>query len=483
MNNNEQLDNGIVKNIAAILTGIIVIFCIGIFVLSGNQNKDEKIEISGSTQVKNNSSIASMEETSSLNTEQKTTAKGEETTENKTTEKEITTVNQTTVTQVTSVQASSVQASSVQPTSVQPSSSQPTSAQPTSAPEALEDKVERILSGLTLEEKVYQMFILAPEQLTGVSSVTQAGSTTKNAIQKYPVGGLIYFSNNIQNETQLTTMLAKTQEYSMERCGLKMFLCIDEEGGKVARIANNPSFNVEKFTDMASINTEAKAYHVGETIGAYLSKYGFNVDFAPDADVITEPQNTVIGTRSFGTDPTVVSKMALSVAKGLNSKGIMSTYKHFPGHGATVGDTHEGFSYTNKTEAELMQSELIPFLDAAQSGYVDMVMIAHISVPYIVGDNTPSSLSYKVVTEILKKKLGYKGLIVTDALNMGAIIKNYSSADAAVLAVKAGNDLLLMPEDFRKASQAVIQAVRNGEISEERINESVRKIIRAKLKL
>lgn len=477
-NNIKHLNKGTLINIAAVLAGSIILLCIGIFILSAkddNGNNDQKTEFSGYSKAENDSSKDSetqntstspttttkvqsetdsqTKDTSSSNTEQTTTVKITETTENKTTQKDTTTENQTT-----------------KPIITYP-------------PETPDEKVERILAGLTLEEKVYQMFILAPEHLTGVNSVTQAGNITKNAIQQYPVGGLIYFSNNILNENQLTTMLANTQKYSMERCGLKMFLCIDEEGGRVARIGNNSSFNVEKFPDMASIDSEAKAYHVGETIGTYLSKYGFNVDFAPDADVITEPSNTVIGKRSFGTDPSVVSKMALAVAKGLNSKGVMSTYKHFPGHGATVGDTHEGFAYTEKTEAQLMQSELIPFLDAAKSGYVDMVMIAHISVPNIVGDNTPSSLSYKIVTGILKEKLGYKGLIVTDALNMGAIANNYTSANAAILAVKAGNDLLLMPKDFKEASQAIIQAVRNGEISEERINESVRKIIKAKLNL
>lgn len=352
----------------------------------------------------------------------------------------------------------------------------------TTPAETIDEKVNRIVSGMTLEEKVYQMFILTPESLTGEGKVTQAGQTTKECIDKYPVGGIIYFAGNIVNETQITAMLSDTQKYSLERTGLKMFTCIDEEGGRVARIGNNSSFLVEAFPDMAYISGEANAYHVGDTIGAYLSKYGFNVDFAPDADVITNSENQVIGTRSFGTNPNIVSSMALSVAKGLNSHGVLATYKHFPGHGATVGDTHEGFAYTDKTLEELMKCELIPFKSAADNG-IDMVMAAHISVPNVIGDNTPSSLSYRMITEVLKNELGYKGLIVTDALNMGAIANNYSSEDAAVMAVKAGNDLLLMPKDFKSAAAAVIKEVRNGNISEERINESVRKIVRAKLEL
>ena len=369
-----------------------------------------------------------------------------------------------------------------------PKPTEPTTTPPVVQPttpthvETIDEKVNRIVSGMTLEEKVYQMFIVAPESLTGQGKVTQAGQTTKDCINKYPVGGLIYFAANIVNESQVTSMLSNTQQYSLERTGLKMFTCIDEEGGRVARIGKNSAFPVETFPDMAYIEGEAQAYHVGDTIGGYLSKYGFNVDFAPCADVITNSENKVIGTRSFVTNPDIVSSMSLSVAKGLKSHGVLATYKHFPGHGSTVGDTHDGFAYTNKTLDELMQSELVPFKSAADNK-IDMVMVAHISVPNVIGDDTPSSLSYKMITGVLKEQLGYKGLIVTDALNMGAIANKYSSETAAVMAVKAGNDLLLMPKDFAAAARAVINEVKNGNISEERINESVRKIVRAKLQL
>lgn len=348
--------------------------------------------------------------------------------------------------------------------------------------ETIDEKINRIVSAMTLEEKVYQMIIVAPESLTGQGRVTQAGQTTKDCINMYPVGGIIYFGSNIVNEAQITEMVSNTQKYSLERTGLKMFTCIDEEGGRVARIGNNPAFPVETFPDMAYINGEAEAYHVGDAIGGYLSRYGFNVDFAPCADVITDSENKVIGTRSFGTDSGIVSSMSLSVARGLKSHGVLATYKHFPGHGATVGDTHEGFAYTDKTLEELMKSELVPFKSAADNG-IDMVMVAHISAPKVIGDNTPSSLSYRMITGVLKEQLGYKGLIVTDALNMGAIVNQYSSETAAVMAVKAGNDLLLMPKDFTAAARAIINEVRSGNISEERINESVRKIVRAKLNL
>lgn len=372
----------------------------------------------------------------------------------------------------------------IQPPTEQSTTPSAAQIQPTTTPhaETIDEKVNRLVSAMTLEEKVYQMIIVAPESLTGQGKVTQAGQTTRDCINKYPVGGIIYFGANIVNEAQITEMVSNTQKYSLERTGLKMFTCIDEEGGRVARIGNNPAFPVETFPDMAYINGEAEAYHVGDAIGGYLARYGFNVDFAPCADVITNSENKVIGTRSFGTEPGIVSSMSLSVARGLKSHGVLATYKHFPGHGATVGDTHEGFAYTDKTLEELMKSELVPFKSAADNG-IDMVMVAHISVPKVIGDNTPSSLSYRMITGVLKEQLGYKGLIVTDALNMGAIANSYSSETAAVMAVKAGNDLLLMPKDFTAAARAIVNEVRSGNISEERINESVRKIVRAKLNL
>jgi len=339
--------------------------------------------------------------------------------------------------------------------------------------------VDEILLDMTLEEKIYQMFIVTPEQLTGAGTVTSVGETTKNSLQKYPVGGIIYFAKNLTGTSQTKTMLANTQTYSYEVTGLPMFTCIDEEGGRVARIANNPTFGVTNVGPMSDIKDATSAYQAGATMGKYLSNLGFNWDFAPDADVITNSANTVIGNRSFGSDSVLVKELALSVSKGLNDYGVMSTFKHFPGHGATEGDTHEGYAYTNKTYDQLQQSELVPFA-AAQSGGVDAVMIAHISLPNVVGDHTPCTLSYKVVTEILRNDLGYRGLVVTDAMNMGAIANNYSSANATVMAVKAGCDVILMPKDFHAAANALKEAVLNGTISEERINASVRRILNAK---
>ena len=342
------------------------------------------------------------------------------------------------------------------------------------------DAVEALLSEMTLEEKVYQMFIVTPEQLTGVSKVTAAGNLTKQKLKQYPVGGLVYFSANLVSRNQTKTMLTKVQKYANEIEGVDLFLCVDEEGGRVARVANNKAFRVKNVGPMANVSSEKEAYDCGETIGAYLSELGFNVDFAPDADVLTKSGSAVIGNRSFGSDAGLVTKYAVAYSNGLHAHGIMSTFKHFPGHGATEADTHEGYAYTNETYEELMTTELQPF-SAAQVCGVDLVMVAHISAPNVVGDDTPCSLSEKMITGILRTDLGYDGLVITDAMNMGAIAKNYDSGIAAKMAVKAGADIILMPSDFQAAYSGLYTAVRSGEISEERIDESVRRILTAKI--
>lgn len=345
----------------------------------------------------------------------------------------------------------------------------------------IESQIEEILSSMSLEEKIYQMFIITPEQLTGASPVTAAGELTRDGLLEYPVGGLIYFEANIASPEQIKEMLDSTQGYANEIEGLPLFLCVDEEGGRVAKVGNNPVFSVKRVPAMQEITSERDAYEAGAAIGDYLSQLGFNVNFAPDADVLTNSRNTVIGDRSFGSDPDAVTRLATSFSAGLHSENILSTFKHFPGHGATEADTHEGFAYTDKTYEELLGAELKPFAAAAENN-VDFVMAAHISVPEVTGDNTPCSLSHKMITDILRGELGYQGLVITDALQMGAITQSYTPQEAAALSIQAGVDLLLMPQDLPAAFQGIIEAVEAGGITEERIDESVRRIIRTKCK-
>ena len=344
------------------------------------------------------------------------------------------------------------------------------------------DAVNEILDKMTLEEKVFQMFIVTPEMLTGAQNVTEAGAVTEESLVKCPVGGLIYMSPNLLDREQTIKMLKRTQEYSYETEELPLFLCIDEEGGKVQRIAGKDSFGIKSIKPMKNVESADEAYEIGAEIGAYLSELGFNVDFAPDADVLTNQDNSVIGSRSFGDDPSRVTEYASAYSRGLKSKGVLSTFKHFPGHGATTDDTHKGFAYTDKNLEELRKRELVPFASAQAEG-VDFVMVSHISVPGILGDNTPCTMSKQMITGVLREELGYEGMIITDAMNMAAITGNYDGVQAVVEAVKAGADLVLMPGDMRASADAIVKAVNSGDIDISAIDDSVKKIIRKKLEL
>ena len=345
------------------------------------------------------------------------------------------------------------------------------------------DEVQNIVDSMSLEEKVAQLFLVQPEAIVDIGTATAAGDATKQAINKTPVGGFVYFSDNLQSEQQVQDMLRNVQKYSEDRIGLPAFLSVDEEGGTVARVASTGRFDVTDVGDMAKIGASGdvqQAKQAGETIGSYLFELGFNLDFAPDADVLTNPENTVVKKRSFGSDPQVVSDMSLAVAQGLAQHQVYSVYKHFPGHGATVGDTHQGYAYTDKTLDELKQSELIPFENAIQNNAA-FIMAAHISAPRVTGDDTPASLSKTMITDILRGQMGYDGIVVTDAMNMGAVTEQYTSAQAAVKALQAGADVVLMPEDFQEAYQGVLDAVKDGTLTEQRINESVTRIVTVKV--
>ena len=352
--------------------------------------------------------------------------------------------------------------------------------------EILQEKVTEYLDKMTLEEKAAQLFIVLPEALMeGVSSVTAAGTATQEAIDRIPVGGFIYMENNLQSSEQVTSMLENVQKFSRERIGLPMFLCVDEVGGAVARIAGTGKFDVPVTLSMAEIGQRQsadEAYEIGETIGGYLFNLGFNVDFAPVADIWTNPKNQVVKKRAFGSDAKVVSYMANATAEGLMSQGILPCLKHFPGHGNTTADTHAGYAYTGKTKEELYECELIPFLEGIQND-VPFIMVGHISLPNVIGDDTPASLSSVIMQELLREEMGYEGIIITDAFNMGAIANQYSSGEAAVKALQAGADILLMPKDFPSAYEEVILAMKDGRLSAERIDASLKRILKKKIEM
>lgn len=378
------------------------------------------------------------------------------------------------------------QATETQETESIPQTEEPeaTEVQTQTVVDPLVEQAAQIVSGMTLEEKVAQMFFITPEALTGYGQVTVAGDATNEAYQKYPVGGLIYNSQNLVDIDQTKTMMAKMQQYADSRISLPVFLGVDEEGGSVTRIASNEAYgftNVDNMSDIGATGDTQNAYQAGVTIGTYLSDLGFNLDFAPVADVLTV-SDSVIGNRSFGTDSELVASMALSELQGLESMGIQGVVKHFPGHGGVSGDSHSGAVSTDKSLEELFASELVPFQRAIDGG-AQFLMVGHIAAPNVTGDDTPASLSKVMITDVLRTQMGYQGVVITDAMNMTAITANHAADEAAVLAVNAGADMILMPEDFGKAYNGVIDAVNNGTIEEYRINEAVVRIVKAKLAL
>lgn len=341
--------------------------------------------------------------------------------------------------------------------------------------------VDEILLQMTLEEKIYQLFIVTPEMLTGMNVVTAAGETTRNALAAQPVSGMIYFSANLNGWAQTTTMLSNSQQYARES-GIGLFLAVDEEGGTVARCANN--LGTTQLSSMATYgarNDWNEAYWIGQTLGNDIHQFGFNVDFAPVADVNINSANE-LGTRIFSSDANVVANMVSGVVSGIQSTGVAATLKHFPGLGAESGNAHyDNAVYIYRTLDQLRAEEFVPFRAGIEAG-CDFVMVSHQIVTGI-GDNLPASLSYTVCTDLLRNELGFTGIIITDSFQMNTISESYSAADSAVLAIEAGVDIILMPTNLTESVQGILEAVNSGRISEDRINQSVQRILTEKEKM
>lgn len=343
--------------------------------------------------------------------------------------------------------------------------------------------VQQKLESMTLEQKVAQLFVVTPEQLTGVSQAVVAGSATQRALDDIPVGGLCYFAQNITGSQQLRDLLANTCDIaSRSGAGIAPFLTVDEEGGMVARVANSGYFDVESFSNMAEVGTtgdETKAAYVGTTVGTYLHEIGFNVDFAPVADVLTNPRNEVIGLRAFSSDPGVVAQMVSAEVAAMLETGTMPCIKHFPGHGDTAGDSHTGAVVSKRTADEIRACEYKPFQAGIEAG-CPFVMVGHIETPGLAADGLPASLSKTMITDELRGRLGFEGVVISDSFVMGAITQRYASADVAVRFIQAGGDMILMPENLQEAYRGVLAAVDGGAIEESRIDESVERILEVK---
>ena len=318
----------------------------------------------------------------------------------------------------------------------------------------------------SIEDKVAQLFII----------------TTEDYEKGFSVGGVVFFSKDLINRNQTRGLLTKYQNEIRKSSGAVPFLAVDEEGGTVSRIASNRKFGIDdpgNMSDFAKNNDSSSALKLGYYIGGYLKNLGFNMNLAPVADVYSNDKNEVVRYRSFGNDPYDVGLMAECEMQGMLLSGIMPVVKHFPGHGSTTDDTHNGVARSSFTIDELLYGDLIPF-GMCVEGDAQVVMVGEMSFPYILGDDTPACMSDYMINTLLRDTLNFDGVIMTDALNMEAITSNYSSAAAAIDAIGAGCDILLMPYDYEEAYEGLLNAVKLGTITEDRIDDSVYRILYCK---
>jgi beta-N-acetylhexosaminidase len=338
------------------------------------------------------------------------------------------------------------------------------------------------LETMTLEEKVGQLFVVNLEQLDNSrGDYYEYHKITKNmkeTLEKYPVGGVILFSRNISRRKQTKKLISALQK----NVSIPLFVSVDEEGGDVARVASNPDMKTTSFPTMEEIGKTEDAdyvYQMASVIGQEIGDLGFNVDFAPVADVKTSELNQEIGTRSFGDDPEKVAKLVSAYVKGLKSRDICATLKHFPGQGSSSGDTHRGSVDIDSSIASLRKTDFVPFEAGIEAG-ADFIMVSHISVSKVTETSEPASMSKLIMTTILREELDYGGLIITDAFDMASITENYSPGEAAVGAFEAGADLILMPQNLPEAYEAVLEKVKSGDITEKRLNDTVQRILQLK---
>ncbi|SDN44522.1 beta-N-acetylhexosaminidase [Psychrobacillus sp. OK028] len=329
------------------------------------------------------------------------------------------------------------------------------------------------LSDLSLEEKVGQMIF------AGIKGTIMTNET-KKIISTDQVGGIILFKDNLKEGHQAVTLLNALKEENTNN-KVPLFLGVDEEGGRISRLPGLTKLPTNE--DLGKRNDATLSYDIGKLLGKEVSAFGFNLDFAPVLDINSNPDNPVIGNRSFGKDTEIVSDLGIRTMEGIQSEQVISVVKHFPGHGDTAVDSHKELPIIQKSLKDLHALELIPFMRAIDRG-AEVVMVGHILLPKI--DSTyPSSLSEKVITDILRKQLGYEGIIITDDMTMKAVLNTFEIGEAAVSAVKAGNDIVLIAHDYSnviKAKEAILRAIEAGEITEQRIDESVKRILSIKKK-
>lgn len=325
--------------------------------------------------------------------------------------------------------------------------------------DVLMEIVNSCIGDMTLEDKVASLFVITPEQLTGVETVVKAGSSTQESLSQYAVGGLVYSAKNIKSESQIAEMMKSTGDMSK----YPLFTVIHEFSDDFSAITNSVG-----QLDMPEITDEETAYNAGATIAGAMFKYGFNMNLAPDMDITD--------TGVLGSDAEKAGIMAAAFSRGMSESGMSACAYDFP----VSADTLAGMATDEITKEELIAGSYSVYKKAIEEGGLKAIMLSNVSLPQVVGDNTPVSLSNIMIQNEIRSELGFYGVVLTGALNEGAITEYYTSDQAAIAAIRAGADMIYLPEDFKAAYDGLLAAVQAGDITEERINESLTRIFRIK---
>ncbi|WP_339315280.1 beta-N-acetylhexosaminidase [Paenibacillus sp. FSL R10-2734] len=375
---------------------------------------------------------------------------------------------------LTSCSNSSNSAQSVATNSPTSESTTPPVTSATPAPSTESDPIALQISNMSLEEKIGQML------LVGIDG-TVLDDQAKRMIAEDKVGGIILYKNNIQDLKGMVSLVNSMKESNSDN-PIPLFMSVDQEGGKVSRMPKEYA-SIPSNAKVGTRNDADAAEMMGKLLAREVISAGFNMNFAPVLDINSNPNNPVIGARSFGNSAELVSTLGIAEMKGIESEGVVPVVKHFPGHGDTSVDSHLDLPIVNKTAEELAKLEWLPFQAAIKEG-TDAVMVAHILFPKLDPDK-PASLSSKIIGELLREEMNYQGLVITDDLTMGAIMKNYDLANAAVDTVIAGSDILLIAHGYdneQRVIDSLLDNVKKGKIQESRIDESVYRILALKAK-
>ncbi|MFC3798129.1 beta-N-acetylhexosaminidase [Cohnella sp. GCM10012308] len=346
----------------------------------------------------------------------------------------------------------------------------PTPADGSASSDSIKDRIAK----MSLEEKIGQMI------LAGFVGDAAPDAATLRMIREDRIGGVILYKDNIASVSKTVKLINAIKAANAKAGNAPIFVSVDQEGGKVSRLPSSYK-KIPEAAVVGKTGDENLAKRMGELLAREVRSAGFNVDFAPVLDINSNPDNPVIGTRSFGATAELATRMGLSAMRGLREEGVVSVVKHFPGHGDTAVDSHLDLPVLNKTAEQLAKLEWVPF-EVAIGEQADAVMVAHILFPKIDPD-APASFSKVIIGDQLRGKLGFKGVVITDDMTMGANAKHYDLADAAVKSVSAGSDILLVAHGYdveRKVYKALIGAVHDGKLTEARIDESVTRILTLK---